>query len=462
MLRPYQKNALIEIRRHFSQGKHKVLLHAPTGSGKTVIFCEVLKGALQKNKKAMLVVSGRKLVEQASNRLSKEGVDHGVIMAGHSRNDPKQDIQICSIDTLRSRKIKPECDILVIDEAHCAISDTYKWLVEKYSGFILAVTATPYPKASLRHIADVVVKPTSFDDLVKQGFLVPPVYFAPVDPDLTKVKVDRSGDYDNKQLSETMSAMPIIGSVVDSWKKFSESRPTIVFCITVQHSKLLCENFIRSGVTCEHLDASSSDLQRKNVENRLISGETKVVCNVGIWAVGVDLPPVSCIVMARPTRSYILYIQQVGRGSRPYNGKKDFIIIDNAGNVMRHGFIENEIPANLDGFESFHPKTISPKTCFNCFAVVSRSSASCTMCGSKFEALPRKIEHVDGTLKKISAKCTQKNALGKEMSDLIKKCKEKNYKQGWVFYQLAQKHGHAKAKIIYAKYYRRLKTLIGT
>ena len=135
-LRPYQTNALNKIRSEYAQDNKKVLLHLATGAGKTVIFCEVLKGAHLKGKSAIMIVRGRKLVDQAHKRLAKYNVPHGVLMAGHKLFKPNEAIQICSIDTLISRKLKPKADIIVIDETHLATSDGYKNFLSKRSSRI--------------------------------------------------------------------------------------------------------------------------------------------------------------------------------------------------------------------------------------------------------------------------------------------------------------------------------------
>lgn len=113
MLRPYQRRALEKVREHFSRGGKKALLRMPTGAGKTVCFCEVLKGAYNKSKPALFIVKGRNLVSQASARLKREDVPHGVIMGSNATADL---IQVASIDTLYARKLTPPAEIIVIDE----------------------------------------------------------------------------------------------------------------------------------------------------------------------------------------------------------------------------------------------------------------------------------------------------------------------------------------------------------
>jgi hypothetical protein len=115
-LRPYQEKALDEIRAHYGNGVKKVLLKLATGGGKTLCFCTILKSVHAKGLKGIMVVRGKALVDQASDRLSRENVPHGVHMANHWRRMPDEPIQVCSVDTLFRRKIVPKAHLVVVDE----------------------------------------------------------------------------------------------------------------------------------------------------------------------------------------------------------------------------------------------------------------------------------------------------------------------------------------------------------
>lgn len=146
-LRDYQQSAIDQIRAAYARGTRRVLLHLATGAGKTLCFCHIMKSAADKNKKCVMIVRGRELVDQASDRLGRENVSHGVLMAGHWRQDFNSPVQVCSIDTLRSRKYIPDADLVVVDEAHLTGGASYAWILQEYrdrGAYILAVTATPH------------------------------------------------------------------------------------------------------------------------------------------------------------------------------------------------------------------------------------------------------------------------------------------------------------------------------
>lgn len=448
-LRPYQEQGVSEIREHFKNGAKKVLLHLATGGGKTVVFSYIMKRMAESGKRCTMVVRGRKLVDQASQRLFRENVYHGVMMAKHWNNQPLAPIQICSIDTLIARGLTPPSDLIVIDEAHYAISPGYHKFLENYpNALILAVTATPYVQKSLRHIAEVMVKPVTVQELIDQGFLVPPRYFAPTDPDLTDVRVSKmTGDYDQSELASVMDSGALVGDIVHHWKNLGQNRPTICFATSVEHSKNIVQQFRSAGIWAEHCDDGTKDEERVDMLTRLETGKTKIISNVGILGVGVDLPFLGCIIMARPTKSYNLYIQQAGRGTRPAPGKNDFILLDHAGNILRHGFITDEPEASLDGRAVKLEKT--PKTCSSCFAVFYGFNCECGFVQPEGSA-KRQVVDIAGKLVEISELPEEMQIL-RDVKWFKEEAKKRGFKQGWAYYKIRDKWGEEIANAHFKK-----------
>lgn len=464
MLRPYQQDALDQIRDHFLNGHKKVLLHLATGGGKTLIFCNILKAAKEKGTKAMMVVRGRKLIQQASMRLDREGVDHGVIMAGHWRNRPNQLVQLASIDTLYARRDKiqiPDCSLLVLDEAHFAIGDSFLWLINRLpNAYFLPVTATPHVKEGLRHIADTVVYPISIRELIAQKFLVAPKYFIPTKVNLADVKVDnRTGDYIVSQLSTAMENPTLYGDMVDSYTKHALNQPALIFCVSVAHSKAVAELFNQRGITAEHVDANCTDKERNDAIGRLESGATRIITNVGILTTGVDIPCVRCIILARPTKSYNLYIQILGRGTRPYPGKNEFVVLDHANAVEEHGFIENERECDLDGKITINRNLgIAVCVCKQCFFAFDPTGSTpfeprnyiCPECSHDNTPPRREIsERVVDTsyvMKAVEVARIEETPIQFEIRKLTRQSFDKGYKPGWVYHKIREKHGEHEAK----------------
>lgn len=438
MLRDYQIDSINKMRDVFKKGRKKVLLWLATGAGKTTIFSSMAKDASAKGKRVLIVVRGRKLVDQASQRLFREHVPHGVLMSGHWNFRPQLPVQVCSIDTLISRGIKPEADLIIIDEAHLATSEGYKQFLSQYETFVVAVTATPYVDGGLRHVADEIVHPISMIELIERGFLVPFRYFAPASPDLTGVKVSSSTkDYVSDQLEDAMVAGQLTGKIVEHYKKILNGLPAICFAVNVHHSKILVEQFIKGGVRAEHCDADVPDAERNEIIKRLESGETQVVSNVGIFCTGVDIPPLRGIIMARPTKSKNLFIQQAGRGTRTFPGKEDCILLDHAGNIGRHGLPTDEVDVNLDGKEK-KTSVKESKICKNCFAVFR--AAVCPECGVEPPATTAvEIEESDEELKELVN--IEIDPVKRLLKELQRESKEKNRKPAWAFYKLIDRFG---------------------
>jgi superfamily II DNA or RNA helicase len=398
----------------------------------------MIKEAVKRGKKCIIVVRGRKLVEQASQRLLRENVDHGVLMAGHRRYWPTLPVQVVSVDTAISRKLSLDADLLVIDECHLAVSEGYRNFIFKFpNAFIVACTATPWGGLDMTHIADSVVHPINMQGLINEGYLVPFKAYGPPGPDLRGVHISSSTkDYVVEELASVINTGGLTGKIIDHWKKLAADRPTLMFAVNVEHSKNLVETFNHHGIKVEHADANTSDAERNKIISRLESGETKVISNVGIFSLGVDVPCISALIMARPTRSYNLFVQQCGRGTRIFPNKKDCLILDHAGNIDRHCLPTDEPEVNLHGKEKPPPRTY--KTCPECFLVHKIHESICPACGhiytKKEMAGGKDLSESDEELKEI-------DPIKLSLSKLVKEAKSKSRRIEWAYYKLIDRFG---------------------
>lgn len=447
MLRDYQQIAIQKIRDEWARGNKRVLLRMATGSGKTVIFCFAMQSAVTKGMKTIMVVRGRQLVDQASKRLFVEDVAHGVRMAKHWNKNYLAPAQVCSVDTLISRNDFPPADLVIIDEADQATSDSYVRLAAMYpNAYFLSVTATPYTDKPLRHIAQAIVHPITMQTLMDKGWLCPFRYFAPNEPDLIGVKIVNK-EYQNDQLSERMSTLT--GDIITHWRNLGEGRPTLCFAVNVKHSRQIVDMFRGAGISAEHADANTSDGEREEIFKRLQRGETKILCNVGIATRGVDLPFVSCLIMARPTRSLNLYIQMAGRGTRILDGKSNCILLDHAGNILRHGLPTDEPEVNLDG--KIKRRSINEvKICKTCF--MAYKGVWCPECGPKIkDETSVDITMDGGTLEEIVV--TKKDPVEQFLELLQQQRERKGYKSGWVWHKLIEKFGRERVEHLLPKWF---------
>lgn len=436
--RPYQTESLEAIRENYAKGIKRVMLHLATGAGKTYTFCKMLKQAYEKGTPSLVVVRGVKLIEQASRRLAAEGVPHGIYQGSNSRGH-HHIVQVCSIDTLYRQKKAPQAKFLVIDEAHQTGGEAYKWFLEQYKdAYILGVSATPHLRRGLRHIADALVYPISIKELMIDKYLVEPKYYSCDVPNLDQVRI-KQGEFNEKQLEVVMRKTALKGNIPLHYKRFADGRPALMFAVTVEHSKLLVEQLRSAGIPAEHVDAKSSDEERQQKIDDLTAGRIKVLSNVGILTTGFDCPPVSCLILARPTMSYNLHIQMIGRGTRTFAGKTDFIVLDHAGNVARHGPIEDERAASLDERpkqEVSAPSMLTP--CIRCGFFFHNANKFCPQCGEENANAPKRNTKMDEnvTLKEIFVENVEVF-----FNRLKVIAKQRGYKKWWILQELRTKFG---------------------
>ncbi len=396
-LRQYQLDAVQRIRDEIRRGKRAILLAAPTGSGKTVIGAHILHSANQRDRKNLFIAHRRELIHQASNKLKAFGLDHGIMMSDEPMS-ALAETQVASIQTFVSRVVKrnrisaPSADVVMVDECHHATANSYLHLKEIYPDAIfIGLTATPCRTdgRGLGKFFDCLIEVATPQELIDLGYLVDTKIVAPRLPDLRGLRTVR-GDYEEAELAKRMT--PMIGDLVDDWKHFASTRSTLVFAVTVAHSVWIKERFENAGITCEHVDAQTPMEKRDRIFDDFHEGKIQVLTNVGIATEGTDLPIASCAILARPTKSYGLYLQMTGRICRPHAGKKDALIIDHSGAVYAHGFPQDAGGWELDEKFSMTEKNqqrlakeTNPITCRECFSIYTKQ-LHCPNCG----ALPNK------------------------------------------------------------------------
>ena len=414
----FQNKAIDDIRQAIGLGYRKILVVAPTGSGKTVIAAKIIKLAAEKFRRSMFLAHRRELVNQCADKLIRFGVDHGILMAGEFPYGTA-DCQVASIDTLRARCITtekmplPDSDIIVVDEAHRSLAPTYVTLINHYGDrVVIGLTATPIRSdgKGLGHVYDYMVQCPTIQELTEWGFLVPAITYAPTIPDLTGVKVTL-GDYDRTELHAAMNRRSLVGDVVTHWHRLASDRKTVVFASGVKHSINLRDEFLKSGVAAAHVDGETPIAERKQLVYDLKVGNVQVVCNYGVLTEGFDEPTLSACVLARPTKNLGLYLQMAGRTLRisELTNKKDSLIIDHSGNVYEHGFVSDvhnwvlEEGRALKTTSSERQKNLDEKqpiTCVMCATVYTRQ-INCPTCGHIPEKKGKHYESRSGDLMEV-------------------------------------------------------------
>lgn len=443
-LRPYQHDAIEAIRAAFRAGKRRVMLQLPTGGGKTLTGAAMLTAALGKGSRSLFVAHRKELIDQTVRTFARIGVTSiGVIRAGDKRADSSQPIQIASIQTL-VRRSWPEAQIVFVDEAHRSAADSYVRLFEQYpNAYFVGLSATPCRTDGkpLGTLFDALIAGATYSELISGGHIVAPlVYSTPVLPDLSKVHT-KGGDFDHDELEAAVNRSALIGNIVSEWTKRAEGRRTVAFAVSIAHSRAIVDQFTAACVRAEHLDGTTPEDEREAILARLENGATTIVSNVGVLCEGWDMPSCKCLILARPTKSLVLYMQMAGRILRPHDGETP-LILDHGANVDRHGMPHEDREWTL----SDKPKRTGAapsKACPECFAYVPAAIMVCPHCGYEWaESVSEPVEqeeltHVELALRTLDGPDAE---LGFFRS-LTRKAKEKGYAPGWINYRFEEKFG---------------------
>jgi len=336
-LRPYQTKGISKIFKCWKEGQRSVLFQMPTGTGKTVLFSQIVKLGFDNNRRILIVVHRKELIEQITEKLTARNVPLGHIVAG-MKADHTQAVQVASIQTL-SRRAHPDANLIIIDECHHAKAETYKKLWEIYpDAKFLGVTATPVRLSGegFDDLFDELIVSGSTQKFIEQGYLCPVTHLVCSNPNLSDVK-QKQGDYVTKMLSGVMMDNSIMSDLIESYKEKSLGKTAIVFAVDMEHSQSIVKRYNEENISAAHIDATTPKSERASILTDFKAGKIKVVSNVEIITEGFDFPECEVVQLARPTKSLSLYLQMVGRVMRPSKNKKEGIILDNAGLWLEHG-----------------------------------------------------------------------------------------------------------------------------
>ncbi|WP_051611863.1 DEAD/DEAH box helicase [Xylanibacter ruminicola] len=353
-LRPYQEKAKKEIFDSWDEFDN-VMFQMPTGTGKTRLFTSIIRdinnySLKQKEPVKILIIAHRtELIDQIDESLNRYQVPHNVI-AGSKKRDYRYPVSVASIQTIthpnnlkEAKKLKVQ--FIIIDEAHHALAATYKKLWDLFpESKKLGVTATPWRMnhQSFTDLFDTLVLSMPIKEFIKQGYLAPYKYYSlKSDSDIQSViddiELDKFGEYKESSLEEKMDIGSIRAQLLNSYLSLAEGKKGIIYAINIVHAKHICDEYQKAGYVAVSIDSKTPAAERKNLVNKFKKGDIDIIINVDIFSEGFDCPDIEFIQLARPTRSLVKYLQQVGRGLRPTKDKENCIILDNVGMYSRFG-----------------------------------------------------------------------------------------------------------------------------
>jgi superfamily II DNA or RNA helicase len=340
-LRPYQREAVEAVLAARRSGVRRLLVSLPTGAGKTVIFSELARLA----RRQVLVLAHREeLIEQARDKLERALAGSRVVAVERGAERASEDarVLVCSIRSLyeeRLSRVMRDRDIglVIYDECHHAAADDNQRVLRQlgvfepgFTGTLLGFTATTErgDGRGLDAIFERIVYSRSLPELIDDGFLSPlRGYRIATEADLRGLS-SGGQDFVEEELAEAIDIEERNALVARSIQELARDRRTIAFCVTINHARNLARSLNALGVPAGLVHGSLSSEARAKALDDFRRGATHVLTNVGVLTEGFDDPGVSCVAMARPTRSSGLYAQCVGRGTRLFPGKKDCLILD--------------------------------------------------------------------------------------------------------------------------------------
>lgn len=344
-LRNHQQIIYDKIVENVKKGKKKILVLGATGFGKTILAYVISKNALNKGNRVLFTNHRIALAKQTYKKFSS--LTPELLQGSNKLINKESNLIIATLQTLINEDI-PEPKIIIIDECHYAYeSNLVQSLFDKYpKAIFIGLSATPVDnKDFLLNGWDTILDDYQTKDLIDLGMLTPFEYFAPTSIDFSKVKI-KGSDYDENSLTETIEKNNINKTVVENYQKLGENRKFIAFATNKEHCKQLKNEFDKTTIKTQIIDANTSDKKREQYISDLKENRLNGLISIEILTAGFDEPTVSCIILATKTMQWKKYIQCVGRGIRLIgnnieesieNGKSNCYLLDFCSNIEYHG-----------------------------------------------------------------------------------------------------------------------------
>jgi superfamily II DNA or RNA helicase len=429
-LRDYQVNIIEKVKNAWKENYKYPCIVAPCGAGKTVILAEMAKRATLNKKHVMFIVHRKELCEQTEKTFLNYGVD----------------MNYCHIHMIQTVSRHLESiqapDLILVDENHHCKANSYRKVFDKFAdSYRIGVTATPIrlDGSGFQDVNDVLIEEVSTKWLIANNYLSPSkLYSAPL-IDTKKITISK-GEFDSSECELILDNAAIYGDVLKTWKEKSDNKQTIVYCVSVKHSKNTAEMFSNNNITAAHIDGSTKKTDREEIIQKFRNGEIKILCNCDIVSEGFDVPDCECVILLRPTQSLTLYIQQSMRCMR-YKPDKQAIVLDHVGNVFRFGLPEKDREWTLQGKKrNKRTKQKDDNTfwvCEVCYHTWSKEDGRvCPECNTPIPLTEREIK-LQETIELIEITENMFKRSRKEHREELKQIQqERGYKKGWIWYQM--------------------------
>lgn len=482
-LRWYQQQIVDGIYKYWRKGLKRLLVFSCTRSGKTYLFSYMAKRANEKGNKVLILTNRKKLFKQTGNAIHDFDIKPYLINADNKTVRHDYMTYLAMSQTLERRLNKPEIikliesiQLVVIDECHISSFDKILNNPLFKDKFLIGVTGSPIRSGSMPELIDtyqqIVIGPYTVE--LEPEYCVPArVFEVPID--MTGISKDNKGEFNQYETFQRFDSAKIYQGAVNNWKKYANGLTTIVYCVSILHAAKTCVEFNKAGVKCKFI--SSGKMKPKLSENpnkgaitkhriameewqfiqdhkhltgdpeKVIQewerGDFQMLINVDMLTFGYDNHKIKCVLFNRATNSVPMFLQAANRGGTPYEGKKEFILLDMGGNSERLGDYNKKHEWSL-----VHKKPVgggipSTKECTKCQALIFSSARVCDYCGTE-QPKSKEQKEVELVERKMSGKY-YKQAIQEfqKIEDIEMLARVKKYSKMWVFrtvfYNLGEK-----------------------
>ena len=376
----------------------RLILCAPTGSGKTITSCHIVSSSIKKGTKICVLVHRIELLRQFVKAFSLFNISPSLITS-ESKSIKQGDVYLGMVETFSRRKDKydilKEMDFFIMDEAH---STVYYKIIEAFpDAFFLGLTATPQASGArpLNQYYNGIVELAKVERLIKEGYLADSRTFS-IDSLSEGKKLKKKGkDFSEESQLEFFHTPKLYQGDLENYVKYAEGKKFISYCVNVAHSKETARKFTEAGFLTKHIDGEMDKNERNLILSQLRRGEIKGVTNFGIVTAGFDEDTVDCIIQNFATTELSKHIQTAGRGARIREGKNDFIILDMGSNYARHGLWNSDRdwidifnnPSNSSERERQRQEKKENLMCDDCGFILSVKDENCPNCNKEVKKI---------------------------------------------------------------------------
>lgn len=409
--RDYQTTTRYRCNQILNDGGHPLIV-LDTGLGKTKTLFMIIYDRVKLGKRIFVTVPNKEIFDQLLDEYSEFGLNPGYINSEGVRGKDRN-LYICMFQSLfNNLSIIPESlypDEIYHDEAHHSLCGSITDICDYFpKAQRLGMTATPLrlDNKPLGNLYTEIVNEIDIKEAIEKKYLTPPFLIAP-DQYVDNIPMNES-DFDVKVQADILGTPEIIGDVIETYSLVMNGLPCLVACSTHEHAIKVKKSFNEAGWIAEHIHSKLSDHERKSMTKRISSGETNVLCTVGVGIEGWSVDNLQCLIWLRRTMSVTIWKQFNGRVLRLKDGKEYGIIIDPVGNAVIHGFPDRVYHWNLtDGIDETDELSVSFKRCMDCGVYNAPDNIECHWCGADLSEEGKK----EGTCRRCAnwkkGECTQ-------------------------------------------------------